>query len=124
MRIIRHCSMALLLILSGISKSHSNEVDGNFIMNACNNNSSSFADKVAADAFCTGFVFGLRGAFDMSLDFYKIPVNNRFYCAPNDVTLQQTIDVFVKYLKENPSARNNTGRALFAKSMNEAFPCK
>jgi hypothetical protein len=124
MQMFKHCTTALLLILITTSNAQSNEVDGNFIINTCGNNSLNDNAKSIADSFCTGFVFGLRGAFEMSFDVYKIPANNRFYCAPYDVTLQQSVDVFLKYLKENPSIRNNTGRVLFVKAMNEAFPCK
>ncbi len=76
------------------------------------------------EAVCTAHIAGLRGAFEMSADYYKIEKKRHLYCVADDVTLQQSIDVFVEFLRDNPKLRNNTSRVLFAVAMIKAFPCQ
>ena len=92
--------------------------DGNFWLRVCGSN-----DQLES-ALCTAHVAGLRGGFEMSADHYKVEKKQHLYCAADNVTLQQSIDVFVKFLRDNPNHRNNTSRVLFAVAMGKAFPCK
>jgi hypothetical protein len=109
-------AMLMAFVLTGESRAGVG-TDGNFWLEACTH-------KVLKDVTCTAFVFGLRGAFEMSFDHYKVPKSRHLYCAPDEVTLGQSIDVFVKFLKQNPEKRHLTARTLFTLAMRKAFPCK
>lgn len=90
--------------------------DGNFWLEACERD-------VLKETICPAFVYGLRGGNEMSSDYYKVPRKRHLYCAPDNVSLRQSVDVFVNYLKANLEARQNTARVLFVLAMREAFPC-
>ena len=92
--------------------------DGNFWFTVCSSKGQ------LESSVCTAHIAGLRGAFEMSVDHYKVEKKRRLYCAADDVTLQQSIDVFVKFLRDNPKHRNNTSRVLFSDAMGKAFPCQ
>ncbi len=45
------------------------------------------------------------------------------FCLPENATVGQMFDVFLKYLKDNPSKRNQTTGLLYFLAMHDAFPC-
>jgi len=46
------------------------------------------------------------------------------YCIPAGASLGQAVDVFCKYLKDNPEERHLPASVLAAKSLGLAWPCK
>jgi hypothetical protein len=76
----RLCAMVMVMFaMMGESKANV-AADGNFWLRACTH-------KALKDVTCTAFIFGLRGAFEMSSDYYKVPKSQHLYCAPAEVTL-------------------------------------
>jgi len=45
-------------------------------------------------------------------------------CLPANATSGQALDVFLKYLKDNPQSRNRTTGMLYIVAMTHAFPCQ
>ena len=45
------------------------------------------------------------------------------FCLPEKATVGQMFDTFLKYLKDNPSKRDNTTGLLYRFAMHDAFPC-
>ncbi len=44
-------------------------------------------------------------------------------CVPDDVTVGQKMDLFIKYMRDNPQERHDEAFIIFSRSMIEAFPC-
>ncbi|WP_156464280.1 Rap1a/Tai family immunity protein [Afipia sp. Root123D2] len=45
------------------------------------------------------------------------------FCMPDSVRLSQVLDVFCKYVSNNPESRHLNGAELFSKAMRAAWPC-
>ena len=111
-------------------------LDGNRLYSACT--SESPAEKI----FCVGYIIGALeglkyGAFiavsayeaahederttpefvDIMADLYL------GYCIPGNANNEQVSDVVISYLRDNPSDRHNTARALITEAFVKAFPC-
>jgi hypothetical protein len=102
--------------ISPTAKANIFGADGNYWIQVCTH-------EELKETVCPAFIFGLRGAFEMSSDYYKIPKKEHLYCPPDGITLQQSVDIFIKFLKENPKNRHITARVLFIKAMRGSFPC-
>lgn len=48
---------------------------------------------------------------------------NRLYCLPSNVTLDQTVDVVVSFLEQNPAIRHEDAAMLTVAALRETFPC-
>jgi hypothetical protein len=46
------------------------------------------------------------------------------YCIPDGVTTARLVDVFVKFAKENPQARQEVAPIMLAAAYSAAFPCR
>jgi hypothetical protein len=46
------------------------------------------------------------------------------FCAPVGVTVQQAVNVFLKYLNENPDKTHYSAESLAVASFRQAWPCK
>lgn len=109
-------TLLVFVFISPAAKANKFGADGNYWIQVCTH-------KELKEIVCPAFIFGLRGAFEMSADYYKIPQKKHLYCPPNGVTLQQSVDIFIKFLKENPKDRHLTARVLFIQAMRGSFPC-
>jgi hypothetical protein len=47
----------------------------------------------------------------------------RLYCLPSNVTLDQTVDVVVSFLEQNPAIRHEDAAMLTVAALRETFPC-
>jgi hypothetical protein len=46
------------------------------------------------------------------------------FCLTEDVSIEQTADVVVKYIRDNPKLRNLRTGYLIHMALHDAFPCK
>lgn len=78
--------------------------------------------------YCVGFIRGLRTAPapfapTKPTDSLHRMVNNAAFCFPARSTDGQVLETLVAYLKANPSVRHYPIYALYAKAMNDVWPC-
>jgi hypothetical protein len=45
-------------------------------------------------------------------------------CTPKEVTVHQTVDVILNYLREHPAQRHMAAPMLIGAALGQAFPCK
>ena len=90
------------------------------------------------DGFCLGYLIGTveglkwgavttLSVLDQSSD--SVDEMNQLsdamlgFCLPPQASNGQLIDVFVKYLAENPARRHESARTLLQAAFQQAFPC-
>ncbi len=103
--------------------------DGRFLLMACETSASSFRGELLASreelslaALCAGYVYGF---FDgMSTTAAVLQVHEPMCFPKDDYTIDQTIRVIVKYLRENPETLNESAGVLTLRALSKAFPCK
>jgi hypothetical protein len=101
----------LLLALVVGSPAWGNE-RGNFLYAQCNG-----ADA-GGEPFCVGFISGVIDTVEMAMDVKP-------YCVRGTgATRGQLLDVFRKYLQENPQTRHESAAMLLVLALKQAFPCK
>ena len=105
----------MFAFISPAARANIFSADGNYWTQVCTH-------KDLKETVCPAFIFGLRGAFEMSADYYKVP-KKHLYCPLDGIILQQSVDIFIKFLKENLKDRHITARVLFIKAMRGYFPC-
>lgn len=88
--------------------------DGNYILESCTSD----------DPFSTGLCLGYVSGFIGSYSFAQAAGMRRAYCLPEAVTLKQSLDVFVAYLRDNPAKRHANGEIIWLAAMSEAWPCE
>ena len=86
--------------------------------------------EVVQAARCLGFMQGLVAGVTM-LDFVrngKIDGNTPHlvgaFCSPEFATLQQQLDVVLKFMKEHPEKRHEPAVTLVLWALGQSFPCK
>lgn len=90
---------------------------------------------VSDKSFVLGYVVGMadkagddigiasaRLAGDLRLATLLYEIEN--YCIPKEATLGQAVDVFCKFLRDNPGERHLPASVLAAKSFSKVWPCK
>jgi len=98
------------------------------------------SEGIVETSFCVGYIIGAveglkYGAFmaanrineDEPADTaYLDGFANFFlgYCIPHNANNQQVSDVVITYLRNNPSNRHNSARALISEAFRNAFPCE
>lgn len=131
------CSAALILLAmslaSNAAEGEAAVVNGNMLFTVCENPSD------VTQSFCSGYVIGLLegtkfGAFmsygSTNGNIGDEAASNAYvefvlgFCIPEDVEYGQILDVFVKYLRENPETRHLSARSLFVRSMSSTFVCE
>lgn len=84
-------------------------------------------DKKTRDNFkygaCIGYTRGLIDGHEQALKMLKESGEVAKYCMNESVTLEQTIDVILKYLSENPKDRHWGAEVLGLYALILAFPC-
>ena len=106
----------LFLALTSVSPRAEDSVEsGNYFYDACSkfNNVNVNLPNIDFDqGECLGFVKGVNFGFQGSV-----------YCVPSGVTYAQTIDIYIKYLEENPDLRHLPAAYLLGNVMQKTFPC-
>lgn len=77
---------------------------------------------------CASFLYGVRFTFDSSIfvlqEYHpESPILRLMPCLPSDLTVPQSIDIFVRYMDRNPEATDGPAVQVLLFSLNEAFPC-
>ena len=99
-------SLAVLMLMwSGDAKAKKGFYEsGNDLFTQCT------SKNVAEEMACGGFI---TGVVDTS----------HLICPPKTVNRGQLRDIVIKYLKENPQVRHNSGAGLVLASLITLFPC-
>jgi Rap1a immunity proteins len=63
---------------------------------------------------CSGYIAGASDAFN----------SQGTICTPKDVTVHQTVEVILNYLREHAAQRNVAAPILIGDALAQAFPCK
>jgi len=98
--------------------------DGNRLVSMC----------VSDTGFVQGYVGGQidKGTEDIGIVSVQMAGDKRIrdvlftieaFCLPQGVVLGQAVDVFCRYLTENPAERHLPGPQLVSKSLSKAWPC-
>jgi len=110
---------------------------GNDFLNTC----SKGAHRESCASYIAGLIAGIQGTEWEWLQFRTTPeeftkglhekdgddsMERKYFlfCIPDSGNYGQYLDVFLKYLKNNPEIRNRLTSPLFIQAMAEAFSCK
>jgi hypothetical protein len=98
--------------------------DGNRLVSMC----------ISGTGFVQGYVGGQidKGMEDVGIVSVQMAGDKRLhdviftieaFCLPQGVVLGQAVDVFCRYLTENPAERHLPAPQLVSKSLSKAWPC-
>jgi hypothetical protein len=102
---------------------------------AANYDGNRMAQICAGDrSFVLGYVAGMldKATDDVGIASVHLAGDQRLgpmlftieaYCLPKGVVLSQALDVYCKYLRENPAERHQTAPILFSQSLSKMWPC-
>ena len=68
----------------------------------------------AQRSICLGYIAGMADALEIA----------KLWCPPEGVTVGQTVDIVMKYLREHPEERHLTASGEGGLALAIAFPCK
>ena len=115
---VRHLKSAALMIgLVVAFPASAQKLTGNELLARCkaeNNERTSCLTYVQAVAA----LFTIAGTLGV-----REPNRTGLYCLPSNVTLDQTVDVVVSFLEQNPSIRHEDAAMLTVAALRETFPC-
>jgi len=89
---------------------------GDSILKECEVSRSS-STYYQSNAFCIGYLSGVVDALS-TLNALKGET-----CGPDDMTLEQLLDVVIKYLHDNPQSRHASAALVTWSAMNQAYGC-
>jgi hypothetical protein len=101
----------LLWVTSVFAQNFTAFETGNELLNICNVRAD---DQKHFNDLCSGYI---AGASDMLNSQSTI-------CTPKDVSVHQTVDVILNYIREHPAQRNMAATMLIGDALGQAFPCK
>ena len=87
---------------------------GNGLLNTCSSN------EFWLGATCLAFIEGIAEGYSGRL---SVSQHSQSFCLPSNVTLAQSRDVVVKWLRNNPENRHLIASALVVTALNAGFPC-
>lgn len=88
----------------------SQSITGNDIYDQC----------VSESPGCTHYVAGVLDG----LQFFNAVSDPSLYCIPSGVTNKQLIDIFRRFLTENPEHRHRPASYILVVAISEAYPCE
>lgn len=104
---------AMLMVLIAPLETKAQYFNGNQIMDTIRKkDSSSFSDGVL-----TGYVAAVYDAMSAE-DKKRLEI-----CVPSRVTLGQLMEVFAKFMKQNPEVWDKNASALVTVALMQSFPC-
>jgi hypothetical protein len=106
------CLIFALLLSGGAEAVEGTVRDGNMLFDVCQNGKPVPALEAFKMGMCVGFVTGVSDTL------YGTTV-----CGPENVSVQQMVDVVKLYLTNHPERRHLAARDLAANALTEAFPC-
>jgi hypothetical protein len=95
--------------------------NGNDLFQRCN------SSLVSDQTFCMGYIVGAADLVGLE-QVSNGPDNTilwkfRSVCAPQGVTVQQIKDVVLKYMRDNPERRADSGASLVVQAISQAWVC-
>jgi hypothetical protein len=117
MRAVRFAAIsAALLVGSGFE---TQATSGNELLGLCKAQETS-PTYYSDSSQCLGYIVGVA---DAMLDLSQSMPPPGFVCIPGNVTVQQTVDIAVRYIDEHPQQRHLRGAQLVWGAIKVAFPC-
>jgi hypothetical protein len=118
--------MKRLLILSILLASLATEAkagfeDGNELYSDCT------SPEELHYGVCAGYVKGVADAGDHEaplLDMRGGVISGFRWCLIHGITVRQSVDVVVRYLRDNPQKRYMGAAGLVAEALSQAWPCR
>jgi len=107
----------LVALLWPIFPASAAEIDGNLLLQDCNEATASFGF-----GYCAGYVAGV--AHLVSVESYEGSTYFWKSCPPKAATTEQLVDVVKKFLNEHPEDRHRPALLLVLKALSNAFPCQ
>jgi hypothetical protein len=113
-----------LAILLCISHSEAKSTSGMDVLHQCKEMQSGNANFSSGS--CAGFIEGvIDGIYYAAVQRSKTAADVRQpYCLLEEVTNEQIIAVFVKYLEDYPEKLHEPAAVLLVESLAKAFPCR
>jgi len=108
------------VLWAGTGQSHADDIrTGNDIKEECQfvvRDAKTNLDAVKA-SYCIGFMRAILYTGENLEAQYR-------FCPPNHVTVEQTVNVFLKYLNANPEQTHRAPENLAVLALRKAWPCK
>lgn len=121
-RMIPFGLIGIALSVSSAGNAETNEIKfdiGNKFLNNCGPVSQLADQKLPNNTLIAGICFGyINGIND-----YMAYLIDAEYCLPEGVSRQQGMDIFIKFLRNNPEIRNRPTPELLVLAYRAAFPC-
>lgn len=116
--LFRSAGPALFFILiSYFSQARAEDIfNGNRMHSVCVSGKTNPAIKMHATSYVSGALNTLQ-IVQTSKSFPKL------VCLPDGVTYEQAVDIFCKFLEEQPEQRSKNSALLIVSALARAFPC-
>jgi hypothetical protein len=88
-------------------------LDGNNLYTRCRDQ--------AQITICAGYISGVSDTISSMQNTNAI--NPPLVCTTSGVSVEQEVDIVVKYLRDNPAYRNQAAGGLVVGALMQAFPC-
>jgi hypothetical protein len=122
----------LILLTPQFALAQQDDFTGQAFLSRCSlyvemvNNENAFVKSADVEEWtkvtsCAHFVTGVLTGFNVATTTYNLE-NQKTFCLPDTVKVEQAIRVFVKYLESNPNLLHFSASLLLVDSMTEAFP--
>ena len=100
-------------------------VTGNVLLDRCT--AKETGNGFAEIAFCAGYVAGIADMLDRTTLVTSPDGGGHWQiraCVPPGVTINQLMDVVVRFLRAAPEVRHSIANILATKAISDAFPCR
>jgi hypothetical protein len=101
----------LLWVTSVFAQNFTAFETGNELADVCNVRAD---DQRRFNDACSGYIAGASDVLN----------SQGTICTPKEITVHQTVDVILNYIREHPAQRNMAATMLIGDALGQAFPCK
>jgi hypothetical protein len=101
----------LLWVTSVFAQNFTSFETGNELFDVCNVRGD---DQRRFNDACAGYIAGASDVLN----------SQGTICTPKEITVHQTVDVILNYIREHPAQRNMAAPMLIGDALGHAFPCK
>lgn len=121
-------AFALLLCATAGFGGEKQDYSGNTVLAKCKTALRSLDGKSESSfdrGYCIGWINAAISAYPI-VRYYAdhLPLSSDLRCIPEEVTNQQIVQVFVKWMEAHPEKLHLDPFGLFSAAMEEAFPCE
>ncbi len=119
-------ALAVLLFSVFCVNCHAQTTTGEEIQSKCKGLLNRVETAAFAGGFCAGFIDGVLNEHSMweANDISHKRAHEYKFCFPDNITNDQIMKVFVKYLDDHPEELHKPAAVLLVESMEKAFPCQ